>query len=104
MCTYIKIENPIPTPTHTMHEQDTLDTVTDGEDIEEVWHMQYNSLDIHTMGNNAWGQLGHTAMIDDLVDLDCPKRIRFFVDSNITDITGVSVGDEHMAVITRCVC
>ena len=60
----------------------------------------YGSMDVYTMGSSSWGQLGHTENVEELVDVDVPTRVRYFIDQNVTNIRTIDVGDDHMVAAT----
>ena len=60
----------------------------------------FDSFDVYTMGSCSWGQLGHTEDVEELVDLDTPSKVKYFLDNDVTDFCSIDVGDFHMVVAT----
>ena len=57
--------------------------------------------DLYTWGSDFCAQLGHCQHLNDndLKDITAPKRVRFFLEANIS-LTQVSAGETHTIALT----
>lgn len=63
-----------------------------------------HSIDVFTCGVGSWGELGLTSDVMAVTDVDQPRRVRYFVDANVSDFSALSCGENHMAAVTRFIC